>query len=186
MGCQHWTEYRRLFLISNFLLIVMLLCLTSLFLPYWYVVDFYPEQDKTRTKITVVKTPRPTTTTVNTINTNPSSTPASTSPLNLNGRRKKREVSFEQTFGNKILSRKKRQAINQGRIFDDLVIPKVHVGLFFMLYPYADFMKLEILSTRMISLIHLEKNSPDFVVPSKFLLNFFTILTLSISLSLIL
>lgn len=162
MGCQHWIEYKRLFMISNFLLVTMLLCLTSFFLPYWYIVDFYPRQNKTVTTIRpAISINQPTTTTVS---TSSSSTPLSTTS-NLVGRRRKREALFEQIFRKNFLSRRKRQAINRGKIFDDLVIPKVHVGLFYMLYPYADFMKLEILNTKMVSLIHLEKNSPDFVVP---------------------
>ncbi|CAE1261911.1 unnamed protein product [Acanthosepion pharaonis] len=162
MGCQHWIEYKRLFMISNFLLVTMLLCLTSFFLPYWYIVDFYPQQNKTVTTTRpAISINQPTTTTVSTIS---SSTPLSTTS-NIFGRRRKREALFEQIFRKNFLSRRKRQAINRGKIFDDLVIPKVHVGLFYMLYPYADFMKLEILNTKMVSLIHLEKNSPDFVVP---------------------
>lgn len=152
-----------MFIISNFLLVTLLLCLTSLFLPYWFVVDFYPgrnEINPTKSSFTY----RQPSTTVTTTTQNASTTPASTT-VNIFGRRKKREAAFELIFKSKFLKRRKRQGIEPSKVFDDLVIPKVHVGLFYMLYPYADFMDLSILSTRMVSLVHLEKNSPDFVVP---------------------
>ncbi|GAB1606587.1 uncharacterized protein LOC115211094 [Argonauta hians] len=160
---KYWPQNTRLFILSNLLLVTMVLCLTALFLPFWFVVDFHYGRMIEPIKAPVVTTQRTTTTTTG-ATTTPSTASTQANAVNV-GKRSVRRKIYEAILPAKVNRRSKRQLTKIGKTFDTLIVPKVNVGLFYMEYPYADFMTLSELNYKLISLIHLENTAPVLVVP---------------------
>ncbi|XP_014774525.1 uncharacterized protein LOC106872157 [Octopus bimaculoides] len=156
---KYWPQNTRLFILSNLMLVTMVLCLTALFLPYWFVVDFHYTKSNEPIKV-YVPTKTPTTVVPTAQTTTNDSAPVIG--------RKKRSVErswLHALLPTQIHLRYKRQLTKLGQTFNNLHVPAVNVGLFYLEYPYADFKTLTELKYKLISLVHLENTAPVLVVP---------------------
>lgn len=162
---KYWPQNTRLFILSNLMLVTMVLCLTALFLPYWFIVDFHYTKSNEPVKVYVptIKT------TTKIVATTVQTTTNTTAPVI---GRKKRSAEWNLLHAllpTQIHLRYKRQLTKLGQTFNNLRVPEVNVGLFYLEYPYADFRTLTELKYKLVSLIHLENTAPVLVVPSKYL-----------------